>query len=357
MSRANAPWHPSKLRAAPDQVERDAQTLEVTRERGASMDPKIVFVTPFLDSAAAAEGMVPAGFDFIPAKGDSPEYNAAIAEAQYLVGFVSGLIQEPLFKAASKLKLIQLLSAGYDDADINAARQAGVPVSNNGGANSVAVSEHAVLLMLAVSRDLIHQHQNVAAGRWRGNQTPRLFELHTKTVGIVGLGSIGKKVARLVQAFGVNVIYYDITRLTADQEDSLGVRFRLLDELLAEADIVTLHTPLNASTHHMIGTRQFETMKDSSILINTSRGPVVDEVALHDALASKAISAAGLDVFDEEPPAVDNPLFTLDNVILTAHMAGPTFESHTARLRNGFDNVQRVERGEAPLWVVPEFSE
>lgn len=318
---------------------------------------KIVFVTPFPDSADAAERMAPAGFEFVPAKGGSPEYQSAIADAQYLVGFVSGLVQTELFNSAPNLKLIQLLSAGYDDADPDAARSANVPVSNNGGANSVAVSEHAVLLMLAVCRQLVRQHTNVTAGRWRGNQTPRLFELRGKTVGIVGLGSIGKKVARLVKAFGTEVIYYDIARLTEDQEDALGVRFRLLNELLSTADIVSLHTPLNASTHHMIGAEQLRLMQSSAFLVNTARGPVVDEKALYDALVSGEIAGAGLDVFDEEPPPSDNPLFQLENAILTAHMAGPTFESHTARLRNAFDNVQRVARGEAPLWVIPELEE
>jgi phosphoglycerate dehydrogenase-like enzyme len=318
---------------------------------------KIVFVTPFPDSAEAAQHMAPVGFEFVPAKGGSPEYEAAIADAQYLVGFVSGLVQSELFEQAPGLKLIQLLSAGYDDADPDAARAANVPVSNNGGANSVAVSEHAVLLMLAVCRQLVRQHTNVAAGRWRGNQTPRLFELRGKTVGIVGLGSIGKKVARLVKGFGTNVIYYDIARLTEDQEDTLGVRFRLLNELLGEADIVSLHTPLNASTRHMIGADELRLMKPSAFLVNTSRGPVVDEKALYEALTSDEIAGAGLDVFDEEPPPSDNPLFQLENAILTAHMAGPTYESHTARLRNAFDNVQRVARGEPPLWVIPELSE
>lgn len=316
---------------------------------------KIVFVTPFPDSADAAERMAPADFDFVPAKGDSTEYQAAIKDAQYLVGFVSGLVQKSLFEVAPTLKLIQLLSAGYDDADPDAAREAGVPVANNGGANSVAVSEHAVLLMLAVCRQLVRQHTNVAAGRWRGNQTPRLFELRGKTVGIIGLGSIGKKVARLTKGFGTNVLYYDIARLTEDQEDALGVRFRLLNELLGEADIVSLHTPLNASTHHLIGAEQLALMKSSAFLVNTARGPIIDEAALYEALTNDTIAGAGLDVFDEEPPPADHPLFKLENAILTAHMAGPTFESHTARLRNAFDNVQRVARGEAPLWVIPEL--
>lgn len=320
------------------------------------MDPKIVFVTPFPDSATMAKEMAPSGYDVVVTSAGSAEYNTAISEAEYLVGFVSGLVRDELYAGAPNLKLIQLLSAGYDDADIAAAKRAGIPIANNGGANSVAVSEHAVLLMLAVSRQLVSQHTHVTAGRWRGNETPRLFELRGKTVGIIGLGSIGKKVARLCLAFGTNVVYYDIARLSEDAEDNLGVRFRLLGELLTSADLVSLHVPLNETTHHMIGAAELAMMKSSSILVNTSRGPVVDEKALYDVLAGEKILGAGLDVFDEEPPPSDNPLFSLKNAILTAHMAGPTYESHTARVRNGFDNVQRVARGEAPLWVIPELS-
>ena len=133
------------------------------------------------------------------------DYKAALADAEYLVGFVDMLVQDQLFADAPHLKLIQLLSAGYNSADIEAARKAGVPICNNGGANSTAVSEHAILLMLAVSRQLVKQHVNVAAGRWRGNEPPKLHELRDKTVGIIGLGSIGKKTARLAAAFGMHV--------------------------------------------------------------------------------------------------------------------------------------------------------
>jgi phosphoglycerate dehydrogenase-like enzyme len=319
------------------------------------MNPRIVFVTNFPDAADVAREMAPSGFDLTIVPARSAEYREAMADAEYLVGFVDGLVDRELFKTGPKLRLVQLLSAGYDQADLEAARAAGVPVCNNGGANSVAVSEHAVLLMLAVSRQLVRQHLSVSAGNWRGNQTPRVHEVRNKTLGIVGLGTIGKKTARLAQAFGMNVIYYDVARLPEHQEDQLNVRFRLLRELLREADLVSLHTPLNKSTQHLIGAEELALMKPSAILVNTARGPVVDEVALHKALTDGTIAAAGLDVFDQEPPQPDNPLFTLDNVILTAHLAGPTFESNTARVRNAFDNVQRVARGETALWIVPEL--
>jgi phosphoglycerate dehydrogenase-like enzyme len=312
----------------------------------------IVFVTDFPDAAVVAKDMAPPDFDLVIVPAGSSEYLEAMAGAEYLVGFVDGLINDALFRCGPNLKLVQLLSAGYEKADMDAARQAGVPVANNGGANSVAVSEHVLMLMLAVSRQLILQHANVIAGRWRGNSVPRVYELRGKTLGIVGLGTIGKKTARLAQAFGMDVIYYDIERLGEDAEDLLDVRFRLFRELLGLSDVVSLHTPLDASTHHMIGETELALMKPSAMLINTARGPVVNEADLYDALTAGNIAGAGLDVYDPEPPAADNPLYSLNNVVLTAHMAGPTFESNIARVRNAFDNVQRVASGKEPFWLV-----
>ena len=299
--------------------------------------------------------MAPAGIELTICAGDSAEYHAALGVAEYLIGYVDLAVRDELYAAAPNLKLIQMLSAGYDRADIDAARRAGVPLCNNGGANAIAVSEHALLLMLALSRRLIHQHGNVTAGRWRGNDPARLHELNGRTLGLVGIGTIGKKTAHLAQAFGMQVFYYDTQRLSEAEEDALGVRFRLLREILQEADIISLHVPLNASSEKLIGAGELAQMKASAIIINTSRGPVIDEAALIEALASGSIAGAGLDVLEQEPPATDNPLFAFDNVVLTAHLAGPTWESNTARFRNAFDNVERVARGDAPLWVVPEL--
>jgi glyoxylate reductase/D-3-phosphoglycerate dehydrogenase len=268
-------------------------------------------------------------------------------------------MRDAFYRAAPKLRLVHLLSAGYDNVDLEAARRAKVPVANNGGANAVSVAEHALMLMLTVSRRVIAQHANVSAGRWRGNgPAPRMYEMFGKTLGIVGLGTIGKKVARIAKAFGMRVQYFDIARLSEDAEDTLGgVRFRLLNELLRTSDIVSLHVPLNDSTRHMIGAGELALMKPEAILINTSRGPVVDEPALYRALNDNKLFGAGLDVFDQEPPPADNPLLKLDNVVLTAHFAGPTWDNHVNRFRNAFDNVQRVHRGEPPLWVVPELAD
>jgi len=321
------------------------------------MAKKIVFATQPSDPLDMVRDLAPSGFDLTVAQFNSPEYRNALKDADFVIGFADAAMNDDFFKSAPKLKLIQLMSAGYDRCDIDAARRAGVPISNNGGANAIAVAEHALMLMLAVSRRLVWQHNNVSGGRWRGNDpfSAGLLELHGKTLGIIGLGTIGKKVARFAKAFNMHVYYYDTVRLTEDQEDALGVRFRLFHEVVRMGDIVSLHVPLIPSTKHLMGTKELAMMKPTAILVNTCRGPVVDEVALHAALAANKIAGAGLDVFDQEPPPSDNPLFTLNNVVLTAHLAGPTADNQHTRFRNAFDNVQRVARGEKPLWVIPEL--
>ncbi len=322
------------------------------------MATKILFSPPLpkpiMDLARA---MLPEGYELHVADRASPAHARHLADAEYWMGFARGGVDTAFFRAAPRLRLIQLISAGYDRIDLAAARQAGVPVANNGGSNALAVAEHTLMLMLATLKRGVWLHSNVVAGNWRvgGFDEHRLYELAGKTVGIVGLGTIGKKVARRVRAFDAEVVYYDIVRLTEDQEDALGVRFALFEELLGVADVVTVHVPLNERTHRLIGERQFSLMKPGAILINTCRGPVVDEAALHQALTTCRIAAAGLDVLVEEPPPKDHPLFSLDNVIITPHMAGPTWENWSRAFRNSYDNIQRVAAGRPPLWVVPEL--
>ena len=322
------------------------------------MNPRIIVVPPSAETGEIARALAPAGYELVLVRGDGAELAAALGEAEYVLCYPSLTMKDAFYRAAPRLRLVQLLSAGYDNVDLEAARRAKVPVCNNGGANAISVSEHAIMLMLAVSRRVIWQHANVSGGRWRGNgPAPRMYEVNDKVLGIVGLGTIGKKVARLARAFGMRVEYYDIARLSEDAEDLLGVRFRLLRELLKSSDVISLHVPLNDSTRHMIGADELAAMKPEAILINTSRGPVIDEAALHRALTANKLFGAGLDVFDQEPPPPDNPLLKLDNVVLSAHFAGPTWDNHVARFRNAFDNVGRVHRGEAPFWVVPELAD
>jgi phosphoglycerate dehydrogenase-like enzyme len=306
-----------------------------------------------------ARSLLPAGYHLQAVDQALPEFFDAMEDAEFLVGFARTNLGNDFYRAAPRLKLVQLISAGYDRVDLEAARKARVPVCNNGGANSISVAEHTLMLMLAVAKKLVQQHNNVVAGRWRVGDfsTTRLYELHGKTLGIVGLGNIGKKVARRALGFDMHVQYYDIVRLSEDQEDALGVRFALLPELLRTSDIVSLHVPLTDRTRAMMSDEQFAMMKPSAILINTCRGPVVDERALHHALTSGQILAAGLDVMLEEPPPAGHPLFGLENVTITPHMAGPTWENWRRAFRNAFDNIERVSAGDRPLWIIPELSE
>ena len=323
------------------------------------MAVKILFAPnhpkPILDVALALK---PPAFELMIHDHGTPEYYRAAETADYYMGMTRN-IDARFFAAAKRMKLVQLLSAGYDRADVAAARKAGIPIANNGGANAIAVAEHTLMLMLATLKKLTGLHADVCAGQWRSGPSGKagVHELRGKTVGIVGLGNIGKKVARRAAAFDVDIQYYDIERLSEDEEDALGVRFVLFTELLRTSDIITLHVPLDDSTRNLIGAAELAMMKPSAVLLNTCRGPVVNEVALHDALRTQRIAMAGLDVLTDEPPRAENPLFVLPNVILTPHAAGPTVENWADRFRNGFDNIVRVESGRKPKWVIDELTD
>ena len=310
------------------------------------------------DVLSLVQTMKPPEFQLrhLPPQTSVEEIAAAMREAEYLMGFVQFLPDEA-FMQASRLKLIQVLSAGYDRFNIAGARAARIPVCSNGGANSVAVAEHTIMLMLAVYRKLVTYHQNVAAGRWRKGlpHTVDIYELEGKTVGLVGLGHIGQEVARRLRGFDVTAIYYDVVRPSSEDEERLGVRYVPFETLLETADVVSLHVPLNDATRGLINAQALARMRPKAILINTCRGGVVQEEALADALRQGRILGAGLDTTAQEPPDPTNPLLTLPNVTLTPHSSGPTFDSFRKRFRNGYANIQRVADGQAPLWVIPEM--
>jgi len=303
-----------------------------------------------------AQAMTPAGYELVMADPGTPEFIQAAGDAEYYLGLARRMGGE-FFRSAPNLKLVQLLSAGYDHVDIEAARKAKVPVCNNGGANALAVAEHTIMLILAVLKRVVQFHNSVAAGKWRvGNPADvRVYEMGNKTLGIVGLGNIGKKVARRARAFETKVQYYDIRRLSEADEDALGVRFVLFDELLRTSDIVSLHVPLDDSSRNLIDARALGLMKREAIIVNTCRGPVIDENALYEALKSNRIAGAGLDVMVEEPGKPGHPLYTAPNITITPHMAGPTWENWPKAFRNAFDNVQRVARGDRAMWIIPEL--
>ena len=263
-----------------------------------------------------------------------------------------------LARACPRLKLVQTLSAGYNRLDLKALGELGIPIANNGGSNAIAVAEQAIGLMLMVSRKMALSWYSAAKERkWRrGLSAVALHEITGKTVGIVGLGRIGKRVAKRLQGFDCKVLYHDILTFPPELEQELNVERVSFEQILLMSDIVTLHVPLTPLTSKMIGKRELEMMKPSAILINTSRGPVVDEKALYEALKSGRIAGAGLDVVEQEPTPPDNPILDLDNVVVTPHMAGASREAFLRGAAFAYENIQRVMAGQPPESVVtPDY--
>ena len=232
-----------------------------------------------------------------------------------------------------------------------------MPVANNGGANSVAVAEHTIMLILAALKKLAWQHNNVVAGKWRVGDfaETRLYELAGKRVGIVGLGNIGKRVVRRLAGFDCQVVYNDIIRLAEHEEDALGVKYVLLDELLKTSDVVSLHVPLTDKTKDMISERELGLMKPTAVLVNTCRGPVVDEMALHKALITKRIAGAGLDVMVDEPPRRTTRCSTWTRARSRRTWRAPRGTTGRRRSATPSTTSSAWPAGRPPLWVIPEL--
>lgn len=254
------------------------------------------------------------------------------------------------------LRLIQTTSAGTNMIDIPALNELSIKVANNGGGNAVAVSEHTVVLMVSVYRKMHLQFQAVKNRQWMGTVRSewlsQAYELTGKTIGIVGLGRIGQRVARRLQGWDCTLLYHDVAKFPSAVEEALHVKRTPLDELLRTADVVTLHVPLNRHTKGMISDREFDLMKPTAVLINACRGPVVDEAALIRAIQGKKIMAAGLDVLEEEPTPANNPLLDMDNVLITPHLAAFAQESYEKSRTFAVHNTARVAMGEEPESVV-----
>jgi phosphoglycerate dehydrogenase-like enzyme len=275
------------------------------------------------------------------------------AELLDVVGDVDAIISgtEPLsaavLAAAPKLKVISKHGVGYENIDLAAAKARGIPVCVAGGAIADSVADMAFALLLALARQIPRGDQAVKQGQW-----PRMVgvELRGKTLGIVGLGQIGKGLVRRAKGFGLHTIAYDVypdERFAA----SWGVRYVALDELLAQADWVSLHAPLTPQTRHMIRAETLATMKPGAYLINTARGELVDEAALAAALRDGRLAGAASDVFTQEPPG-PNELLALDNFIAAPHSAGQTADGLRAMGEVTADNLLRVLAGQPPLYQV-----
>ena len=270
---------------------------------------------------------------------------------------ISSDISTDVLRKCPNVKLIQTLSAGYDRLDLEAILEMGIPVANNGGANAIAVAEHSIALMINVGKRLMLQWDSTTKQRqWRGELYLReLSELTDKTVGIVGLGRIGKHVAKRLTGFDTHTIYYDIVDIPQDVQKELKAEPVPFDDLLQDSDIVSMHVPLTRKTRGMMSDREFGLMKPTAYLINACRGPVVDEAALFRALQDGQIAAAGLDVLEVEPTPIENPLLDLDNVVITPHMAGQSQETNLRAASFAYGNIMRVLAGGQPeSLVTPE---
>lgn len=319
----------------------------------------LCFINPtaeFLISANLPEGWT---YSIVSSEVDGDVYvEKALKDAPDADFYLVGLewIGKELIDPAQKLKLIQRLGAGFDNVDLAAAKAAGVTVANIPGANSVAVAEHVIMVMIGLLKWLPDADSSMKQGEWKMTELlfKGCFELWNKTVGIVGLGRIGKALAQRLKGFEVTVLYNDILDFRPELEEELNVKRVSFEELLAQSDIVTLHVPLTNLTRDMMSTKQFDVMKSTAMFINSARGEVVDEVALAEALNRGIIAGAAIDAFKDEPPKPDNPLLKADNIILTPHNAGVTREVSMRFLTESFANFKRVAEGKPPENIIEE---
>ncbi|MBX6771795.1 MAG: lactate dehydrogenase [Chloroflexi bacterium] len=317
------------------------------------------------DLLALAQSLLPPGHELVMA--DPREGGPALAEqvrqadvvlwAATAVGYAGGIPTEVWDAGPGHVKFIQTLSAGYDEIDLDRARRTGIPVCSNGGANAISVAEHVIMLMLATFRRLPDLIALTRDGRWRPLPPGmRSYELHGKTVGIVGMGNIGREVARRLQGWSVTLLYHDIVRRSPTEETELGLTYLPLDDLFRQSDVITLHAPLLPETRNLVNADRLALLKPTAILVNAARGGLVDEEALLAALNEGRLLGAALDTLAQEPPPPNHPLLRHPRVLVTPHVAGPTWDSWPRRFANAFSNVVRVARGEPPLWIVPELA-
>ena len=291
--------------------------------------------------------------DVWPASDDPEELGRLLAEAEFVV---TGQITAEQIALAPRLRMIQMPGVGYEKIDVEAATARGIPVAITPEGTCEGVAEHTVMMMLAIYKHLAEAHNALKQGEWIHNRLrPIALMLEEKRVGIVGLGRIGREVAKRLQGWSVELVYHDIARQPPEVERALGATYLPLDELLRTADVVTLHVFLSEASRHLIDERALGMMKPSAVLINTSRGEVVDEPALYRALRDKRIAAAGIDAWEVEPTPPDNPILRLDNVLVTPHMATANRDAMIKKSEACYANFQRVLRGEEPINVVRPY--
>jgi len=280
-----------------------------------------------------------------------------VAGCEGLVALLTDKIDVALLDAAPRLRVVSNYAVGFNNIDVMAATERGIAVGNTPGVLTDATADMAFCLLIATARRAVEGHAYTVGGKWKtweplGHLGQDLFG---RTLGIVGMGRIGYAMARRCQrGWDMKVLYHDVQRNEHAERD-LGARLVNMDTLLAESDFVSLHTDLNGKTRGMIGTAEFRKMKRTAILVNTARGPLIDAKALHEALRSGTIFAAGLDVTDPEPPAIDDPLLKLPNIVIAPHIASATVGTRNAMAEICAANLLAGLAGDKlPAWVNPE---
>jgi phosphoglycerate dehydrogenase-like enzyme len=281
---------------------------------------------------------------------DDDAFHRELPEAEVIWHVLRPITGEDLARAP-KLKLVHKLGSGVNTIDVETATQRGVAVANMPGTNAPSVAEGTVMMMLAALRRLPQLDRATREGNgWPTDPSlgDQVRDLGSCTVGLIGYGSIAKRVEQILRSMGTTLLH------TTSKRDEYNVGWVSLNELLTKSDIVSLHVPLTPQTEGMINAATLAKMKPGAILINTARGAIVDEAALVEALRSGQLAAAGLDVFAEEPVAPDNPLLRLDNVLLTPHVSWYTADTMERYLSAAVENCRRLHDGKSPYFVVNE---
>jgi len=276
------------------------------------------------------------------------ELHAAIHDADGILLTPRVRVDAAFFDAAPKLKVVSTTSVGYDPFDIPEATKRGVVVCNTPGVLSAAVANLTMALIFNVTLRLFENEAFVRSGGWARREKPPALghDIQGKTLGVIGFGRIGQEVTRRMQALGMKTLWYDV--FSTAHPDAPKSERRALDDLLAESDFVSLHTNLDAASRHLIGAAELAKMKPTAYLINTARGPLVDQKALTQALQNKVIAGAALDVLEAEPPATDDPIYTLPNVLCFPHIGTATEETRRAMRELAVENLLAVLAGQRP---------
>jgi glyoxylate reductase len=283
-----------------------------------------------------------------------PPYEVVLEKARNADGLLTLLtdkIDSALMDASPKLKVVSNLAVGFDNISIDEATKRNIIVGHTPGVLTETTADFAFALMMAAARRIVEGDNHTREGKWK-TWGPSIFlgqDIYDATLGIIGLGAIGKELAKRAHGFNMKVLYHDAIRQTEAVEKQFGVEYvPELAELLSRADFISVHVPLLPQTHHLIGATEFAMMKPTAVFVNTARGQVVDQKALYEALKSRQIFAAGIDVTEIEPIPLDDPLLKLDNVIITPHIASASVRTRTNMALMAAENLFAGLRGEVP---------